>query len=110
MGHGSGSRSTDSEEHGASLPTAKEGTSAIAFCYETMRPWKAKSGRAGIRGALFPSAAKAHEVAEHNVQLQRMTRFKALSKRLSLWVVLQVHLPLIVPQDLPQQDVTFFTR
>ena len=36
--------------------------------------------------------------------------FQALSKRPSLWVVLQVHLPLIVPRDLPQQNVSLFTR
>ena len=36
--------------------------------------------------------------------------FQALSKRPSLWVVLQVHLSLVVPRDLPQQDVSFFTR
>ena len=36
--------------------------------------------------------------------------FPALSKRSSLWVVLQVHLPLVVPRDLPQQDVSLFTR
>ena len=36
--------------------------------------------------------------------------FPALSKRPSLWVVLQVHLPLVGPRDLPQQDVSLFTR
>ena len=36
--------------------------------------------------------------------------FKALSKRPSLWVVLQVHLPLVVPRNLPQQDISLFTR
>ena len=36
--------------------------------------------------------------------------FQGLSKRPSLWVVLQVHLPFIAPLDLPQQDVPFFTR
>ena len=36
--------------------------------------------------------------------------FQALSKRPSLWVVLQVHLPFVVPCDLPQQDVPLFTR
>ena len=36
--------------------------------------------------------------------------FRALSKRPSLRVVLQVHLPLVAPFDLPQQDVSFFTR
>ena len=36
--------------------------------------------------------------------------FQALSKRPRLRVVLQVHLPLVAPLDLPQQDVSFFTR
>ena len=31
-----------------------------------------------------------HDVAKHNVQLQRTTRFKQLSQRLSLWVVYNV--------------------
>ena len=35
-GHGSGLRSADPEEHGVSLPTAKEGTSTIPFCCETI--------------------------------------------------------------------------
>ena len=36
--------------------------------------------------------------------------FQALSKRPSLWVVLQVHLPFVVSCDLPQQDISFLTR
>ena len=47
-------------------------------------------------------------------QAQRTTTtddpFEELSKRPSLWVVLQVHLSLVAPRDLPQQDVSFFTR
>ena len=36
--------------------------------------------------------------------------FQELSRRPSLRVVLQVHLPLVVPRDLPQQGVSLFTR
>ena len=36
--------------------------------------------------------------------------FQALSKRPSLRVVLQVHLSFGVPRNLPQQDVSLFTR
>ena len=68
----------------------------------------------------FLSVSLSQEKTKHVLLIQGRSRaqhtttmdnpFPALSKRPSLWVVLQVHLPLVVSRNLPQQDVPFFTR